>query len=419
MLIPSIDLMNQCAVQLERGKTLKLEHPNPSELAQTFGRIGEIAVIDLDAALGKGANRSLIYKLCEIAPCRVGGGIRSVDDAAEIIARGAVRIIVGTAVFDRHSVNHDFLAHLQRRIGRHRIMVALDVSGDKIVTHGWRTHTELTPENVLSQIEPYVGGILFTLVDREGTLQGTDLERINLLCQLTSCRVTVAGGIRSLDEVKALSRMGVDVQLGMALYTGRIPLLDGFLASLKWTGDLIPTVACDPYDRILMLGWSSAESIQKTLETGTLWFWSRSRKRLWQKGETSGHYLKFMAFRPDCDADVLKAIVEPMGPVCHTQDPTCFGDLSFQWADLNTIIHHRLKNPDPASYTASLSIEDIKKKLMEEMEELIISNDRGNQIWEIADVVYFLTVYMARNNIQLKDIYYELRRRHFSPKQRK
>ena len=414
MLIPSIDLLNGHAVQLEQGTTKRLEHPDPLALAREFGRLGEIAVIDLAAAFEQGDHRTLIDQICKLAPCRVGGGIRSVETASDLIARGAVRIMVGTRVFQDNTVDVSFLKALKEKIGKHRIIVALDVRGDRIVIRGWKQRTALTIEEILPRLEPHIGGILYTNVDREGTLSGADIDRVRDLRNRTDLRITVAGGIHSSDEIRTLSQLGVDVQIGMALYTGTLPLMDAFLASLQWQNQRIPTVAVDPAHRLLMVGWSSPEAIRKTVSTGRLWFWSRSRQQLWQKGETSGNVLHWKAYRPDCDGDVLMAVVEPTGPVCHTDDPTCFGDLPFHWPDLHAIIRHRLDHPTPDSYTASLDDVQLIGKLREELEEMIEASEHAHRVWEVADVIYFLTVFMQRHGITHADVFHELRRRHYA-----
>ena len=135
MIIPSIDIMDGKAVQLEQGKKKVLEREDIFELAEYFGRFGEIAVIDLDAAMGKGNNLETIKKLCKITPCRVGGGIRSVEKAKEILSYGANKIIIGT------KASEYFLSLLPKD----KVIVAIDSNKGKIVTEGWMKEINATP----------------------------------------------------------------------------------------------------------------------------------------------------------------------------------------------------------------------------------------------------------------------------------
>jgi phosphoribosyl-ATP pyrophosphohydrolase/phosphoribosyl-AMP cyclohydrolase len=214
-----------------------------------------------------------------------------------------------------------------------------------------------------------------------------------------------------MDEVRALAGLGVDVQLGMAFYTGRIGLDEGFVESLKWTGGLIPTVTCDEAGRVLMLAYSSRESLLRTFQTGTMWYFSRSRNRLWMKGETSGHSQALMAVRADCDGDTILAVVRQEGPACHLGEPSCFGELRFGWHDLFAVVEDRLKNPVEGSYTATLSDRAVREKILEEAREVVEAEERDHVIWEAADVLYFLTVLMAREGVRIEDVMNELRRR--------
>jgi phosphoribosyl-ATP pyrophosphohydrolase/phosphoribosyl-AMP cyclohydrolase len=411
MIIPSIDIMDGRAVQLRQGRDKVLDGPPPLELASKFGVFGEIAVIDLDAALGRGGNRDLLAALCRRADCRVGGGIRTVEDAREIVSMGAARIIVGTRAFDKDALDRAFLDELAAAVGRGRITIAVDALDGEIVTRGWKHRTGLRLLDKVEEIEAYAGGLLFTCVEKEGCLQGTDMDLIGKLRQRVRGRLTVAGGVTSMDEIRALAGLGVDVQLGMALYTGRITLEQGFVESLDWSKGLIPTVTCDEAGQVLMLAYSSRESLQRTFQTGTMWYFSRSRDRLWMKGETSGNTQALVALRADCDRDTILAAVKPGGPACHLGDYSCFGRRRFSWHELYAVVEDRLKNPVQGSYTASLTDSTVREKILEEAREVVEAAERDHVTWEAADVLYFVTVLMAREGVSIEDVMNELRRR--------
>lgn len=224
MIIPCIDLMDGKVVQLVQGREKALEGDTPDRMLERFRAFPEIQVIDLDAAIGSGANDDLVRFLASRARCRVGGGVRSVDRARALIEQGAHRVIIGTSAFRANGVNTEFLGAVAGAIGRERVRIALDSKGGRITVKGWRESTNLTAEEVLGQLEPYCGGFLCTYVDKEGMLQGTDLNWFRRLRAATALEITAAGGITTLDEIRELQRLNVHAALGMAIYTGRLDL---------------------------------------------------------------------------------------------------------------------------------------------------------------------------------------------------
>ena len=226
MIIPCIDLMDGKVVQLVQGRDKALEVSGPLVMLEKFQAFPEIQVIDLDAAIGRGSNDDLVRLVASRAVSRVGGGVRSVERAKMLIEQGAHKVIVGTAAFEASGVNQDFLHALGNAIGRERLIVALDSKDGQIVVKGWRESTGLRAEQVLAQLEPYCSGVLCTYVDKEGMMQGTDLDWFRRLRSATNIEITAAGGITTLDEVRALLAMNVHAALGMAIYTGRLDLTD-------------------------------------------------------------------------------------------------------------------------------------------------------------------------------------------------
>jgi len=233
MIFPCIDLMDGKVVQLVQGREKALEGDAPEEMLRRFAAFPEIQVIDLDAALGRGSNDGLVRLLASKAATRVGGGVRTVDRARALVEQGARKVIVGTAAFTADGINQPFLAGLRDAIGRDRLLIALDSKDGRVVVKGWRESTNLAAEDVLGSLEPYVSGFLCTYVDKEGMLQGTDLAWFRRLRAATSLELTAAGGITTLEEVRALAAMNVHAALGMAIYTGRLSLAE--LAALSST----------------------------------------------------------------------------------------------------------------------------------------------------------------------------------------
>jgi phosphoribosylformimino-5-aminoimidazole carboxamide ribotide isomerase len=231
LIFPCIDLMDGKVVQLVQGREKALEADSPEEMLRRFSIFPEIQVIDLDAAMGRGSNDELVRMLASKAATRIGGGVRTVDRARTLIEQGARKVIVGTSAFAAQGINEEFLGSVREAIGRKRLLIALDSKGGRIVIKGWREPTSLTAEEVLSALEPYCSGFLCTYVDKEGMMQGTDLDWFRRLRSATSLELTAAGGITTLDEVRALLAMDVNAALGMAIYTGRLDLEE--LASIN------------------------------------------------------------------------------------------------------------------------------------------------------------------------------------------
>jgi len=411
MVIPSIDLMNGKAVQLKQGREKVLERDNPIELAKYFNKFNDIAVIDLDAALGSGDNENIIREICNIAECRVGGGIRDLEKAQKIASWGASKVIIGTKAFEEDQINHLFLQELEDAIGRNRIMIAIDAIEKEIVTKGWKHKTGLNLFDVVPVLEKYASDFLFTCVEKEGMMQGTDLGAIKSLHQKTQNRLTIAGGVNSIEQIKILAEIGVDTQLGMALYTDQIKLEDAYIESINWKNGLVPTITCDTAGQVLMLAYSNKESLAKTFETEKMWYFSRSRNKLWMKGETSNHIQVFKKIRTDCDKDTLLATVDQKGVACHFENYSCFGDKKFSNYELYDVINERLKNPVPGSYTAKLTDELVREKILEEAREVVEAQTREEKIWEAADLLYFWSVLLAKEGIEIDDVLNELRRR--------
>lgn len=211
-------------VQLVQGRDLALEGPAPEEMLRRFEGFPEIQVIDLDAAQGHGDNAAIVEVLARRATTRVGGGVRTVARARQLVDLGAAKVIVGTAAFGASGLATGFLASLAAEIGKERVQVALDSKGGEVVVRGWTQGTGLRAEALLPQLEPYCAGVLCTFVDREGTMLGTDLDWFAALRRATALAITAAGGVATLEEVRSLQALGIDVAVGMAVYTGKLDL---------------------------------------------------------------------------------------------------------------------------------------------------------------------------------------------------
>jgi phosphoribosylformimino-5-aminoimidazole carboxamide ribotide isomerase len=224
VIIPCIDLQDGRAVQLVRGRKLRLAVEDVFGLLERFRDYPLLHVIDLDAAMGRGSNARLVGQLCRKAPMRVrvGGGIRTAARAKRILAAGAEKVIIGSAAFRNGTVNRLFLSSLVAAIGKNRIIVAVDTQGGRVLVRGWQEKLRLTPETVFPELESYASEFLCTYVDAEGTMRGTSLRWFRQLRKSTRLPITAAGGIRSAREVRQLERLGMNAAVGMALYLNRL-----------------------------------------------------------------------------------------------------------------------------------------------------------------------------------------------------
>ncbi|HEX4748056.1 MAG TPA: HisA/HisF-related TIM barrel protein [Bryobacteraceae bacterium] len=224
MIIPCIDLMDGKVVQLKQGREKVLEGKSVDAMLELFSGFPEIQVIDLDAAIGDGSNGEIMEYLARRAMIRAGGGVRDITRAQELLRQGAYRVIVGTAAFAENGINDVFLAELSLAVGPGRLTIALDSKGGRIVVKGWRESINRTALDVIHELEPYCCGFLCTYVDKEGMMQGTDLDWFRALRHSTDHELIAAGGITTMQDIKVLTEMNVHCAIGMSIYTGRLDL---------------------------------------------------------------------------------------------------------------------------------------------------------------------------------------------------
>lgn len=405
MIIPSIDIQGGRVVQLVGGRELAVRDGTPAEVLPRFAALPDIAVVDLDAALGTGSNAGLIEPLLGQASIRVGGGIRTAAQARRWLDAGAASVVLGTAA----------VPEVLRELPRDRVIAALDAVDGEVVVEGWRTRTGRGIDERMAELRPYVGGFLVTLVEREGRLGGTCLDTAaRLVTAAGDARLTLAGGVTTADEIAALDALGVDAQVGMALYTGRLDLVDAFAAPLRSDrpDGLWPTLVCDERGIALGLAYSDRDSLRQAITTGRGVYRSRQRG-LWVKGESSGATQQLLGVAMDCDRDTLRFTVRQAGTgFCHRSTRTCFGPDRGLGA-LERRVAARAGEATPKGTTGRLLADPsfLAGKLVEEAEELALAATPAEVVAEAADVLYLLTVAARRAGVSLADIEAELDRR--------
>jgi phosphoribosylformimino-5-aminoimidazole carboxamide ribotide isomerase len=229
MLIPSIDLMGGRIVQLVQGEKLKLAFDDFEYWIERFSKYPIVQLIDLDAAMRQGENRSLIEMICKRLPCQVGGGLKTAEDGKALLEAGAKRIIYGSSLFGaaepgetrRHKlIRLEFAEDLKKTLGEETLVFSVDTKAGKVAVKGWKASVDLTPEEAITWLEDYSAAFLYTHVDTEGTMQGFPLDVAAILRACTAKQLIVAGGIKARSEIDSLDAMGVDAVAGMAVYSG-------------------------------------------------------------------------------------------------------------------------------------------------------------------------------------------------------
>lgn len=410
MLIPSIDLLDGKAVQLQQGQPDKkiIEKQDVFALLEEFSLYGEVAIIDLNAAMGRGNNQPLIERMLDKTPCRVGGGIRDLETAKAYLAAGATKIILGT------SATADFV----KKLPKQSLVFAIDAKGDYLTTHGWKKTQEQKIVDVIPELAKNCGEFLYTQVQKEGMMAGIDKQRISQVIKASPIAVTVAGGISSYEDLQWINKLGANSQIGMAIYSGKMLLDKALMCLLDFKKmPLIPTVVQDcKTNKVLMLAYSSQESLQLALKQRTGSYYSRSRKELWTKGLTSGNTQKLTAVDVDCDGDALLFRVEQDGNACHFDRYSCFASQinNYSLEFLDEIFEKRLAevNHKPSFTQQLFANKDLQiQKLNEECQELIEATQHNHVRWEAADLLFFTLVMAKSKGVSITEIINDLRSR--------
>jgi phosphoribosyl-ATP pyrophosphohydrolase/phosphoribosyl-AMP cyclohydrolase len=402
MLIPSIDLQGGETVQLVGGQERALGAGDPRPIAERFRLAGEVAVIDLDAAMGTGSNAALIEGLLRTCRARVGGGIRSVEAARRWLDLGAAKVILGTRAEPA----------LLSELPKERVIAAVDAVHGEVVVEGWKTRTGASIEARLAELKPYVSGFLITFVEREGRMVGVDLDRVRaLVAAAAPARVTIAGGVTTAEDVAAIDALGADAQVGMALYTGRLTLDAAIAAPLRRTPlGVWPTAIVDPLDRVLALGWSSPSSLHAAIEAQRAALMTMPEAKPAPPPVPGGALdaARLLAVELDADRASIRLRVE-----APALDADAFGPTRGLRALEATLAARRAAlvgetgaSAPAGSYTRRL-FEDpdlLAAKLREEAAELAEATSDAHAAEEASDVAYFTLVALARRGLDLRAV---------------
>ena len=340
LIFPAIDIQEGRCVRLVKGDfaTAHQVADDPLETARSFRAAGAewIHMVDLDGAReGRRVNTAVFETVAASSGLKVevGGGIRNMETLEAYFAHGVSRCILGSAALKDPALVREAVAAYGARIA-----VGIDARDGMVATEGWLDVSNVSYLELARRMEQMgVRTLIFTDIARDGTLSGPNLEQLTALSEAVSCDVVASGGIKSMDDIRALrERRLYGAICGKSLYSGTLPL-DRAVREAAVPSDkmglerffekslLIPAVVQD--DRtgdVLMLAYMNRGALARTIETGTTWFWSRSRNEYWNKGATSGNVQRVVSITGDCDDDTLLVRVIPAGPACHTGRPSCF-----------------------------------------------------------------------------------------------
>lgn len=351
-LYPAIDVKDGQCVRLKKGlfNEVTVYSERPYEIAKGFEEAGSqfIHTVDLDGALkGHGVNAETIKKICSSVnvPVQMGGGIRTLENIQEVLDLGVYRVIIGTKAVE----NPDFIKAAIDRFGAEHIVVGVDAKDGLVAIEGWEKVSDKTALSLaLAMKDIGVQTIVYTDISKDGMLAGPNVEQTKILSDKTGIDIIASGGMSCMDDLTHINDAGIHgAIIGKAIYEKRIdlkeavnlfesgasyskasamPKADISFKDLKLDANgLIPVVVQDYVNgEVLMLAYMNEEAFNKTLETGIMTYYSRSRQELWVKGLTSGHFQYVGSLDIDCDNDTILAKVRQVGAACHTGNRTCF-----------------------------------------------------------------------------------------------
>lgn len=349
IILPAIDIKDGQCVRLFQGdySTAEVVAADPVETAKSFEAQGArwLHVVDLDGAKSRRpCNHDVIFAIRKNTGMQIeiGGGIRDMDAVEFYLDSGVDRVILGSAALH----DPDFV---QRAIDKHgkKIAVGIDAIGGKVAADGWLDKSEVDYLELAQRIDEMGASyIIFTDISKDGTLNGPNLAMLDKMNSVVKTNIIASGGVSTIMDIISLHDLGLyGAIVGRSVYSKTLDLSAAIVLAQRislWNpknrteaednldryfakSDLIPAIVQDADTKqVLMMAYMNREAFEKSMKTGETWFYSRSRKQLWHKGETSGNTQKIMSMAADCDDDTLLLQVKPAGPACHTGHTSCF-----------------------------------------------------------------------------------------------
>jgi ATP phosphoribosyltransferase len=415
--VPTLDISNGKAVLVRNGKVYKV-FGDALEKAKFLSIHKHFQLIDVDRALGNGNNTELIKKIVQKYPCYVGGGIRTFEDAVEFLNSSAKRIIIAT------NLTKEFV----RSIPKERLIIAFDIDQNYHVLIKGRTDvSQYKFEDVLKEFGDYVEIISVTFHHTEGLCNGIPFDQVEVIKNMVeqyNIKLSIGGGIANIIEITKLMEMNITPQFGSGFWNGLFTLGDVYLVLLnnvkqsKWivtkTGEntLYPCIVQNIDGIILGLTYCNKESLKISVDTRIATFYSRDQDTLWIKGATSGNYHIVHQVHLNCDNTAIRMIVEGK-QFCHFDCISCFGHCDPSRGSLKSL-QRIIQQSKEGSYTSQLlkSETRIKSKILEEANELVCSIDE-EIVHESADLFFFISMFLEKNKVDIRDVEQELIKRHY------
>ncbi len=438
-IIPCLDIKGGQVVKGQQFENV-VTIADPLEIAKYYSDTGADELIFYDI-MASTENRGPFLKLVsEIAktiniPFTIGGGVKTIDDFDVLLKSGADKVSINTQAF----LNPSLIKEASLKYGAQCVVLSVDIKkiDDQYIvfTHGGRNNTGRQALDWIQEgIKLGAGELCINSIDADGSKKGFDIKLLKLISDKVSVPIIASGGAGCKDDfVKLFNETNVSAGLAASIFhTKKVSIPEvkfelkrkgipvrNYLAPL-FTSELIPAIVQSGKTKVvLMLAYVNKEALQKCMSTGYTHFYSRSRKSLWFKGETSGNKQALLDIRYDCDQDTLLMIVDEEGPACHTGSYSCFEtspEPKSVFNALMSVIEDRKANPIPNSYTNYLfekGIDKILKKVGEESAEVIIGAKNSTQelVYEMADLFYHNLVLLANQNIPIEALEAELQKR--------
>ena len=351
------------------------------------------------AVLSNFPSDNLLKKVCSVAECYLIMNSPNFETIKSVLQMGVKKVIIPEKE----------VKNIGQKISKKIIIARITLQKMSLLNNNLQNLTEEL-EEIINRVNPYCSELLIDYDDEINTDKSILLGILNIISSFNQNSITFLDPNSTIT--KELEMKGINPLISAQNILEEKEMITIFKSVLDFQKQegLIPTIVQDEHNQILMLAFSSQDSLTQALVQKRGIYYSRSRKSIWVKGETSGNYQTLYQARYDCDRDALLFIVRQSGDACHLPRYSCFGNKEFRLSDLYDIIQDRILNPVANSYTSKISKDEqlVIEKIREESNEVINYTDDKNLAWEIADLVYFILVLMAKKGIKLQDILNEL-----------
>jgi len=371
---------------------LKIDENFIFNYAKRINYFGSVVVSNIET-------HNLLKGICGVAECDLMINSPNLETIKEVLQKGVKRIIIPEKEAES----------IAQKVSKNIIIARITLRKASLLNNNLiDVKTELKEK--VNRVAPYCSELLIDYDEDLIIDENTVLAVIDYISDLINYPLTFLDANNKFTEI--LEKKGVNPFICSSEMFKEKELLKIFASVLDFQKleGLIPTIVQDNHNQILMLAFSSQDSLTQALIQKRGIYYSRSRKSIWIKGETSGNYQILNQVRYDCDQDALLFNVRQEGVACHLERYSCFGNKKFELSDLYEIIQDRILNPVSNSYTSKISKDEqlIIEKIKEESNEVINYTNDENLTWEIADLLYFVMVLMAKKGIKLQDILNEL-----------